>query len=78
MICMFIQCLDYFLLVDFNWLFSEVEVIVEEVVRVQVGWLFYLFFMYFDYDYIIVYECFCEDVSLIVLRVLLENLELDL
>ena len=71
--CTLIQRPNHLLLVDPNWLPSEVEAIAEEVARVQAGRPLYLLFTHSDYDHIIAYERFREDASLIVSRALLEN-----
>ena len=76
--CTLIQRPNHLLLVDPNWLPSEVEAIAEEVARVQAGRPLYLLFTHSDYDHIIAYERFREDASLIVSRALLENPEPDL
>jgi hydroxyacylglutathione hydrolase len=71
--CSLIQGDDYVLLVDPNWLPSEVEYIAAFVQDIQQGRKLYLFFTHSDYDHIIAYEKFRLGAEIIVSQALLDN-----
>jgi glyoxylase-like metal-dependent hydrolase (beta-lactamase superfamily II) len=65
----------HLLLVDPNWLPSEVEKIAQRVSALQGDRSLYLYFTHSDYDHIIAYERFCDQAQVIVSQALLSNPE---
>ncbi|MEL7251338.1 MAG: MBL fold metallo-hydrolase [Bacteroidota bacterium] len=66
---------DHLLLVDPNWLPSEVAFIAREVEKRRTDLPLYLLFTHSDYDHIIAYERFKATAKLIVSQALLDNPE---
>ena len=71
--CTLVQRPDHLLLVDPNWLPSEVEYIAAQVEKQLRGKPLYLLFTHSDYDHIIGYERFRETAELIVCKAFLDN-----
>lgn len=71
--CTLIEQQDHILLVDPNWLPSEVEYIAQYLEQRQNDRELYLLFTHSDYDHIIGYERFREQAKLIVSESLLQN-----
>lgn len=65
----------HLLLVDPNWLPSEVEEIARKVEELQGDRTLYLYFTHSDYDHIIAYERFRDQAQVIVSQALLSNPE---
>ncbi len=71
--CTLLKRPKHLLLVDPNWLPSEVEFIAREVERQREGKPLYLLFTHSDYDHIIAYERFRATAKLIVSQAFLNN-----
>ncbi|MEL7427514.1 MAG: MBL fold metallo-hydrolase, partial [Bacteroidota bacterium] len=66
---------DHLLLVDPNWLPSEVKFIAHKVEKQRKDLPLYLLFTHSDYDHIIAYERFKATAKLIVSQAFLDNTE---
>lgn len=71
--CTLVEQADHLLLVDPNWLPSEVEFIAKEVERKRGDRDLYLLFTHSDYDHIIGYERFRDHAKLIVSEAFMKN-----
>lgn len=75
--CTLIEQVDHLLLVDPNWLPSEVEFIAQEVERRRGDRELYLLFTHSDYDHIIGYERFRRSAKIMASEALLTNEQAD-